>query len=68
MTTRKDAKPPTDKDLQREVELTRLELSRTVDQLADKLDVKAQARRRGRSWSRSCASIPSRSPRARSRP
>jgi hypothetical protein len=39
--------PPTDDDLRQEVELTRRELSRTVDQLADKLDVKAQAQRRG---------------------
>jgi hypothetical protein len=39
--------PPTDEDLRHQVELTRLELRRTVDELADKLDVKAQARRRG---------------------
>jgi hypothetical protein len=52
MTARKDryampGSPPTEADLQHEVEMTRLELSRTVDRLADKLDVKAQARRRG---------------------
>jgi hypothetical protein len=44
MTTHKS---PTDEDLQHEVELTREELSRTVERLAHKLDVKAHARRRG---------------------
>ncbi|GAB3896247.1 hypothetical protein GCM10029964_077320 [Kibdelosporangium lantanae] len=38
--------PPTDADLRYEVELTRQELSRTVEDLAAKLDVKAQAARR----------------------
>jgi hypothetical protein len=38
--------PPTDDDLKYEIELTRQELSRTVEDLAAKLDVRAQAARR----------------------
>jgi len=38
--------PPTDDDLRYEIELTRQELSQTVEDLAAKLDVKAQAARR----------------------
>jgi hypothetical protein len=38
--------PPTDDDLRYEIELTRQELSQTVEDLAAKLDVRAQAARR----------------------
>lgn len=46
---RMPGQPPTDEDLEREVELTRRELSATVTELAQRVNVKERARQATRS-------------------